>query len=341
MYRTLIVILNWNGSNDSIDCIKSLYDLDDCEYDILLIDNASKSEQLHLLEEYFSFNFNVINESFLSKKLESFYINDLIEYQHPELKAKIYFAKSLVNHGFAKGCNIGVKIANEIGYENTLLLNNDTVVEPNFLTKMLGSLLHSDAVIPQIRFYEPKNRIWNCGGSINKFGKRKYFFNGKNVDSLINNNEDFNVTFATGCCLLLKTKKFIDIGLFSEKFFFGEEDIDFSLRMLKENWNVVCNPTSIIYHKVGASLSGDEEKQLRKACVHYLNRFINMKKHLGLLWIIWLLPASLKMITNLIKINKIKFSYAIKLSLKIIYKSFKLDGVAKELFEDIIFNGTI
>ncbi len=101
--------------------------------------------------------------------------------------------------------------------------------------------------------------------------------------------------------MLMKTKFYINSGMFTEKFFFGEEDIDYALRLKKQQAKVACVPCSIIYHKVGSSLAGDMNKLTRKAFIHYVNRFINMKSHLGFIWYLWLIPAVAKMVLNLHK----------------------------------------
>ncbi|WP_338564494.1 hypothetical protein [Erwinia sp. E_sp_W01_6] len=172
-------------------------------------------------------------------------------------------------------------------------LNNDTVVEPDFLELLIKKLDVATAVIPQIRFYSNKEIIWNCGGDINKYGKRKYFFSNVNGEHVNFSSGTFDITFATSCCLLFKVNSFIEIGMFTEDFFFGEEDIDLSLRMKERKLKMICEPASIIYHKVGASLAGDQRRLINKSYIHYLNRYINIRKHLGIKWYIWLIPSTL------------------------------------------------
>ncbi|HCR2230389.1 TPA: glycosyltransferase family 2 protein, partial [Enterobacter cloacae subsp. cloacae] len=82
----------------------------------------------------------------------------------------VYLFRSSLNHGFAKGCNLGAKYAEQNDFEYILFLNNDTVVEPDFLKPLLESIDNFDAVIPQIRYHHDKNLMWNCGGEISKFG---------------------------------------------------------------------------------------------------------------------------------------------------------------------------
>lgn len=335
--KTLIIILNWNGEKDTIACLSSLKNLiSGALFDVFLLDNFSKSTGL--LDEYMSSNYilNSNNYNFerdfciLSARVYSF--GDVVN-------SRLIYLKSNVNHGFAKGCNIGALFANKYDYKNILFLNNDTVVEPDFLDFMLSSLKDSSGVIPQIRYFSDKNIIWNCGGQLSMYGKRKYNFAGKNSQGLTALTSSFDVTFATGCCLLFPTKLFFEIGLFNEGFFFGEEDIDLCLRLRKKKIRLICNPSAIIYHKVGASITGDPIRLQRKAYIHYLNRFVNMKKHLGCVWYLWLVPSSLKVLVNVSRINKLPLSKTLYFVFKLLKDSLTLNEVSRNKFESVLEDG--
>ncbi|MCL1133021.1 glycosyltransferase family 2 protein [Shewanella hafniensis] len=335
----LIAILNWNGSNDTIECCNSLsklVNIKDFNFLFLILDNASTSEDFEFLK------LNL--PGFINGDIRSISNGEVLLEQNEVIEAYTYdsgyfLLRSKVNHGFAKGCNIMADLALNLEYDYIVFLNNDTVVEPDFLNKLIeGAVsLNADGVIPQIRFFHDKSLIWNCGGEINKFGKRKYFFANKSSSEVID--RPFRVSFATGCCLMFKASYFRAIGRFSENFFFGEEDIELSLRLLKLKARLYCIPTSIIYHKVGASLSGNEERALNKSYIHYLNRLINMKTHLGLLWFFWLIPATIKVFVNLIFINKISFIRALSFIRCILSDAIALDSVTKNKFESTINNG--
>ena len=76
--------------------------------------------------------------------------------------------------------------------------------------------------------------------------------------------------------------------LLTERFFFGEEDFEFSMRMQKDNILTACVLDSLIYHKVGAS--GNKMHRLGKLYLHYLNRFIDVRLDFGTVkYFIWIL----------------------------------------------------
>lgn len=333
-FKTLIVILNWNGSQDTLDCCRSLNNIPRISHgatDVLIIDNGSTNESIEDIRSGLIEQFGKPENYVIASDIKEIYnVSEALSY------GKFYLFCSRINHGFARGCNLGAKHALGQGYEYILFLNNDTVVEPDFLEQLFSSIKMADAVIPQIRYYHDNNLIWNCGGSISKFGSRSYYYAKQNINNVTFADPEFKITFATGCCILFSTKYFNHIGLFTEKFFFGEEDIELSLRLMKENARVVCNTKSIIYHKVGASIQGDPEKILRKAYIHYLNRFINMKLHLGKIWYVWIIPSSLKVIFNLLFINKINIGKSLLFLKALLLDSICLSEVSKDKFESVL-----
>ncbi|HEY1845578.1 MAG TPA: glycosyltransferase family 2 protein [Buttiauxella sp.] len=338
-FRTLIVLLNWNGAKLTLDCCDSLSKLSTKAYDILVIDNHSETLDFDELEVGLQKHAQQLNEfstnSSQEHLLNEYQIDRVYSYTIKQ-DLHIMLASSLTNHGFARGCNFGVLFANQFSYSHVLLLNNDTIVEKDFLEKLFLHKKNYNIVIPQIRFFEPSNKIWNCGGEINNFGKRKYFFANKDVTAVNLPKEPFSISFATGCCMLIETSFYIESGMFTEDFFFGEEDIDYALRLNSLKAKVACVPESIIYHKVGASLAGDLVKLRRKAYIHFLNRFINMKNHLGLLWFLWIIPATLKMALNLNKIYELSIYQTFSFCSKIISASLQKNKVEKEYFEKIM-----
>ncbi|MFU1633700.1 glycosyltransferase [Aeromonas veronii] len=332
----LIVILNWNGSQDTIDCCESLLSINEdasVNKEILIIDNNSSEKEFELLTSSFSIkNTSQLFEESLALLSNKFGIINVIN-----CEKNITIFRSSINHGFAKGCNIGSIYADMIGYEYILFLNNDTVVQADFINPLVKGMEFSDVVIPQIRYFFDKSVIWNCGGEINFFGNRKYYYANQKASKV--RDKPFRISFATGCCILFRTEYFLNIGGFSERFFFGEEDIDLSLRLLKLKSRVFCIPESIVFHKVGASLTGNKERILNKAYIHYLNRFINMKSHLKIFWWVWIIPSLIKVFCNVVVINKIGFIGAFNFIRCLVIDALKLDGVSKNKFESVINNG--
>ena len=340
--RTLIVLLNWNGSGLTLECCESLAKIESTSFDVLVIDNCSEQSDFAMLEEgllsRYQTQSHYCSKSKVTGLLNEYAVSSLVSYPLTE-NSQLILARSCINHGFARGCNFGALFAENSEYSHILFLNNDTVVEKDFLKALFNAESSFDLVIPQIRYYDKNDVIWNCGGSISQYGKRTYYFANKKVADINLPTHPFPVSFATGCCMLMKTKFYINSGMFTEKFFFGEEDIDYALRLKKQQAKVACVPCSIIYHKVGSSLAGDMNKLTRKAFIHYVNRFINMKSHLGFIWYLWLIPAVAKMVLNLHKIYKLSPIQNLSFTLKTIKAAFTKSSVEKVYFENIMRSG--
>ncbi|MFB6340424.1 glycosyltransferase [Saccharicrinis sp. FJH62] len=277
--KVYIVVLNWNGTEDTIACLSSLKQITYNNFQIILVDNGSKKESFLKLFQWSINNFlNIIEYNRI--KAESG--GDLIAEKE---KLSNISSENLIiinngdNLGFAVGNNVALKyiLTKQKSDSLTLLLNNDTEVKPDFLNNLV-SFMHQNkqyvAVTPQIRWYEPNTKIWNCGGRITWFGNRRYYFAGKHIN-LIKLKKTFDITFITGCALMFKPQI---TGILSEQFFFGEEDFEFSMRMKKQKQKMACISDSIVYHKVGKSIKFKEaSNKLNRIFLFYSSRFINQK----------------------------------------------------------------
>ena len=117
-------------------------------------------------------------------------------------------------------------------------------------------------------------------------GFRKYRFAGCN-ESKVQGKKCLPISFVTGCALyFLPSVLQPDGTLFTERFFFGEEDFDFSMRMKQRGLNMACVTDSVIYHKVGSA--GNQMVKSGKVYLHLLNRYIDIRLNNGrLFFLLW------------------------------------------------------
>ncbi|MGZ4928659.1 MAG: glycosyltransferase, partial [Halobacteriota archaeon] len=159
-----IITLNWNGWQDTIQCLESLYDIDYENYDTILVDNASTDESLTEIDAYCK------NELKLVSQITEQIIRDketkVVCYRHASAEdgagssreiARANRALTVIqnddNYGFAEGNNIAVAYAlNELHPDYVLLLNNDTVVDRHFLNELVNAAEHDQ----QIGLVQPK-----------------------------------------------------------------------------------------------------------------------------------------------------------------------------------------
>lgn len=271
-----IIILNWNGEKDTLACLSSFKNSENRRYFPVLVDNGSKNESLIDLKKGCFELFNTIvclkeDQIDLSEEL----IKETIT--NNPIHEILFFIENFENYGFAKGNNIGVKIAQIINSDWVMLLNNDTEIEKNTLTILDDFIIKNTdivAVTPQIRLFDPQDKVWNCGGQLTYFGSRKYLFADQNVNIVPENGFSL-ITFITGCALLFQYKK---TGLLTEDFFFGEEDYEFSLRLKRKKFKIACVFESIIYHKVGATIKKNNNAA-NNIYLYYINRLINTRNY--------------------------------------------------------------
>jgi len=220
-----IIILNWNGFPDTLECLESLRKIEYDNYEVVIVDNNSSGDDVKIVKEKFG---------------------DFVK--------QIIVAKD--NLGFSGGNNLGIKYSLNNGADFILLLNNDTTVEPDFLNKLLDTskaFPEADILTPRINYYSDKEIIWFAGGHISKIraagipdgiGKheRNYF-------------RDRYCNFASGCCMYIKKEVIEKIGYFDENYFLYQEDTDFSLRAYEAGLKIFYASSSKIYHKVSATIS--------------------------------------------------------------------------------------
>lgn len=292
--RISIIILNWNGWEDTIECLESLYRIDYPNYDVILIDNGSTDESIQKIKDYCDGKIKVESKFFeydpKNKPIK------IIEYTREEAEAgkkketetsdlasnrKLVLIKNEKNYGFAEGNNIGIRYAlNFLNPDYILLLNNDTVVEKDFLKELVKAAEKDEVGItgPKIYFYDFDGRsdvIQFAGGKVNlKKGMSSHIgfceIDTGQYDGIK------EVDYITGACLLINASVLRKIGLFDPKFFAYWEETDLCMRVKKAGYKVLYVPKAKIWHKVSASWN-----KIKPIRVYYFtrNRFLFVKKH--------------------------------------------------------------
>lgn len=161
----------------------------------------------------------------------------------------IHIIQNEENYGFARGNNAGIHYALDKGADYVLLLNNDTVVAPDFLDEMVR-VAQSDErigiVCPKIyRYFEPEKACFDGGVRI-------HLLWGTVTGGLRPDDERVAVDteFAQGTAMLICRKALEHIGLLPEEYFFGTEDVDYSLNALRNNFRIVVARRATVWHKV-------------------------------------------------------------------------------------------
>ena len=289
-----IVVLNWNGWNYTKPCLESIKQEPFDNYTIILVDNGSDKKETEKINEYCNEHYQhklfFTDKEALSKNTES----NFGDFFNIRGKDKIIVIRNSDNLGFAGGNNVALRFIANIGGQYAFLLNNDTIVSDSAIYQLFNfSIEHPEyvAITPQIRLFEPHNRIWNCGGKITWYGARKYYYAYEDISKVPQTGYK-EVDYVTGCALLLNLKK---TGLLSDRFFFGEEDFELSLRLKKQEMKKACFFESIIYHKEGGTREKLTEEKIGLMIAHYSARLANLKDYQN--FIVWNISVILHFIS--------------------------------------------
>lgn len=284
-----IIILNFNGWLDTIECLESIFQIDFKNFLVIVLDNGSIDDSIEKIKSYCNGEI-IVNSPFfvynkfkkpinfieISKKQINSKENDFIDIRNREIN--LILINNGINEGFSVGNNIGISfLMKYFQPEYFLLLNNDVVVTKNFLTDLI-EIAERESTIgilgPAIYHYHPCNQIQSAGVFITKyFGIMKTLTFNNELDKIPNILE---VDCLSGCALLAKTQLIKDIGLLNPDYFAYWEETDWCIRAKKFGYKVIVLPKIKVWHKGGST-----SKKI-KGLTQYLmvrNRFWFMRTH--------------------------------------------------------------
>jgi len=280
--RVVIVILNWNGWKDTIECLESVFQIEYSNFKIVLVDNNSTDDSLKKINEYAEGKLKV--ESNFFEYTEG---NKPLSYQFLKKggNSSIFHDKQLTiiindaNDGFAEGNNIGINYAlKHLDPTYLLLLNNDTVVDKYFLDPMIkeGETHEKIGLLgPKIYYYDDPEVIWCVGGKIDwKFARGLHVGNKELDHGQYQVKTHFD--YISGAALLIKKELLENVGLLDKKYFLYFEEVDLELKAALKGYKNMYIPQSKIWHKVSRSGGGIS----KEVGLYYItrNRWIFMKK---------------------------------------------------------------
>jgi GT2 family glycosyltransferase len=157
------------------------------------------------------------------------------------------------NLGFAEGCTLGIAAAIEQKADFVLLLNNDVVVEPDFLgplVRALGQRPDAGLASPQIVHLDRPDEAWYQGGTFSLWTGIPV--QGNRRPTLTADHPPREVDYATGCAMLIRPAVIERVGSFDARFFAYCEDVDLSVRGRQAGFRVLFVPASVVHHDVRA-----------------------------------------------------------------------------------------
>lgn len=235
-----VIVINWNGQDFTMACLNSLRKVDFPDFKVILVDNGSA------------------NQEGLKIKA-SFPEIDLVETGE--------------NLGFAGGNNVGIRKALQEGFSHVLLLNNDTLVDPDFLSELVITCKknpEAGVIQPMILFLHNPKEIWSAGGKWNPALSRSITL-GDRVPLADYRVKTAMLDWATGCAMLISRAAIEKVGLLNEQYFVYFEDVEWSLRIRNAGFAILLEERSKVYHEAGASSKKKHAEGTLSPRVFYYN----------------------------------------------------------------------
>ncbi|MFA5088840.1 MAG: glycosyltransferase family 2 protein [Candidatus Omnitrophota bacterium] len=307
MEKVYIIVLNYNGWKDTLECLESLFKLDTEEFEVVLVDNCSSDESVRMIKEWAQgtycpvFGKNKLVENWvgpLAGKPISYALYQQEDVEQGKISGRgvssrggngFTFIQARNNLGFAGGNNVGLKYVlarNDAGH--VWILNNDTVAEKTSLSFLLEQARayqrknrRVGMIAGKVFFYDRPQVIQGFGGRYNKWLAIGRHVGAFEEDHGQYDDEEMRFDYVPGSAMLVSTDFIRDVGLMSEEYFLYFEEMDWTLRGRKRGWEIGYCPKSRIYHKEGASAGTSQKGQERSALSDYYgmrNRIVFTRK---------------------------------------------------------------
>lgn len=247
----LIILLNYNNWQDTIECIESLKKSDVSDNNIIVVENSSSDDSYKMLSSKFPY---------------------------------IKILQMEKNLGFTGGNNVGIKYAVENNYNYAILLNNDTIVESSDTFKILINEMdrNKNATLGtgRIFYYPQKEMIWYDGGKLIQSRGMAVHLNYRKDKKEIKLNDNLReINFVSGCYMCIRLKDIPKLGYLDEKIFIYLDDVEYSARAIKKNMKILYVPKAVIYHKA----RGEDKRTPRMVYYSIRNRRLVINSHFNII----------------------------------------------------------
>jgi GT2 family glycosyltransferase len=264
--RAAVVILNWNRTQLTLNCLESVLKLENTHFRIFLVDNHSEISSLQSLRRELDFLASCHALSF-----KQVLINDMAPWtQNVDENADLVLLCSNENKGFGGGVNLGLRSALE---DPTLrffwILNNDTLAMPGAFQgfkRVFDENSRLGIVGSTLCYLDRPDVIQAVGGQYNPWlGTSRHVLEGSLYDPDAQADHQQKIDYAVGASLCIRREVLEAAGLFPEDYFLYFEDLDWAYRVRKTapEWQTGYALESLVLHQEGGS-TGANQSQVKK-----------------------------------------------------------------------------
>jgi GT2 family glycosyltransferase len=320
--KVIILVLNWNGWRDTLDCLDSLYRNDYPDYQVVLIDNNSEDGSLERIKEWAkgkkiaerdseSTTFVQCPLPYIEYDRKTAELGGVYEEEkllHENLPSGIPHPLIIIqtgnNLGFAGGNNVGLRYAGHFNAEYVLLLNNDAMLRSRHtLSTMIGFMdTHTYVGACGGRLFYPDGSAQSSYGNfptllralaflfpLYKLLPKRVMRNVRRANVVPDDSirEPLPVDYPSGACFLVRKETIDDVGLLDERFFMYAEETDWCLRMKKHEWGRYYLPRAEVIHKYAGSYSSSSVKMNR----YFMDSLFKYYRKNFTIWRLWTVAA--------------------------------------------------
>lgn len=290
--NTDIILVNYNGAEDTIMCIKSLWQMDCQEFRVIVVENASTDKSAEVLKAFTNEHNGAITKAGL---------------QFSEIAENLILILSDTNAGFAAGNNLGIRMAIDNPETRFIwLLNNDTVVDKQALDALLKGYAQREQtgknpgiLGSKVRFYHDRDLIQAIGGIFDpkKAKVRLIGFNEKDQGQYDGPNEELDMVL--GASMFTNVYFVKATGMLNEAYFLYFEELDWSHRARQCGFSTFCETDSIVYHKQGQATGNNVRGKKSEFAMYHI--FTSLLVFYRKYYPQWVYRAKIRIMIQLVK----------------------------------------
>jgi GT2 family glycosyltransferase len=277
--RVYVVVLNWNGWRDTIECLESVFRLEYPDFQVIVCDNGSSDGSVEQIRRWARGEIAVearnpalaeLVSPPIRKPIALSEIGDDKDCLHGGAGIpRLLLIKTGANLGFAGGNNVALRYILELcDFDFAWLLNNDTVVRPDALSQLVHRMKErTDAGIcgSTLLYYDEPSKVQAWGGSIwNTWVARGGILGNLETAKAVPpvSEVERKMAYVVGASMLVRRQFLEQIGLMDEGYFLTSEEIDWATRA-KGRFTLAYAPGSLVYHREGAITGAHRDPSLR------------------------------------------------------------------------------
>ncbi|AKQ45271.1 hypothetical protein TH63_05890 [Rufibacter radiotolerans] len=275
-----IILLNYNGYKDTIECLESLLKLEYLPFNIIVVDNQSTDDSLAHIQEWLS-NTDSISPLLAQKGFKDGQEHTQVAFSTREDwlqagpgRAFITTIQSGNNLGFASGNNVGITYAlHHFSPGYVWLLNNDTTVAPESLSHLVARAEHNQSLGQKtgiwgakLLYYDQPETLQAIGGKLHLKTLSTSHIGEGQPDGPNFNTETLDQDYVVGASLFVSREFLQEVGLLNQAYFLYFEELDWATRGKAKGYGLGYVWQCRVYHKegkaAGSSSSGGKKSAL-------------------------------------------------------------------------------